>query len=79
MGGNLFLMVNPKYNGVQFFTPSHEIDLSPIYNKLKDIDPEADLFLHQSHHMVICGSGSAPESKTTILSFDQLIDVLKEI
>ncbi|EKD90815.1 MAG: hypothetical protein ACD_30C00087G0004 [uncultured bacterium] len=77
-GADIFLMLDPKYNSVQYFTPN-EIDLGPIYEALKKLDPDASWFLHQSHHMVICGSGSAPESKTTILSFDQLIDVLKEI
>lgn len=78
-GGDLFLMVNPKYNGVQYFTPSHTLDLSPIYDKVKQIDPKADWFLHQSHHMVLCGSSSAPDSKPTKLSFEQLIEVAKGV
>lgn len=79
MGGDLFLLVNPKYNGVQYFTPSHTLDLSPIYEKVKELDPEADWFLHQSHHMVICGSSSAPDSKKTKLSFEDLIKVAKSV
>ncbi|MBI2330536.1 hypothetical protein HYU94_04020 [Candidatus Daviesbacteria bacterium] len=78
-GGGLFLMYSPKTKGVQFFTPSFEIDLKPIYDKVKELDPQASWFLHQSHHMVICGSSSAPDSKPTKLSFEQLIDVAKEI
>ncbi len=79
MGGDLFLLVSPQHNGIQFFTPSHEIDLSAIYEKVKELDPGADWFLHQSHHMVLCGSGSAPDSKKTSLSFDKLIEVAKSI
>lgn len=79
MGGELFLMVNPKYNGVQYFTPSHTLDLSPIYEKVKALDPEADWFLHQSHHMVLCGSSAAPEAKPTKLSFEELIEVAKTV
>lgn len=78
-GGDLFLMYNPKYKSVQFFTPSFEIDLESIYKKLKSLDPEASWFLHQSHHMVICGSSSAPDSKPSKLSFEQLIEVAKAI
>lgn len=78
-GGDLFLLVSPKYNGVQFFTPSHEIDLSPIYEKLRKLDPEADWFLHQSHHMVLCGSSAAPDAKQTSLTFEELIDIAKSI
>lgn len=77
--GNLFLMYHPKHKGVQFFTPSFDIDLEPIYAKLKSLDPEATWFLHQSHHMVICGSSSAPDSKPTKLNFGQLIEVAKEL
>lgn len=75
-GANLFLMLDPKYGSVQFFTPK-DLDLEPIYKKIKQIDPEADWFLHQSHHMVICGSGSSPDSKISKLSFEQLIDIVK--
>ncbi|MDP3758574.1 MAG: hypothetical protein Q8Q86_02545 [Candidatus Daviesbacteria bacterium] len=77
-GGDLFFMYNPKHQSVQFFTPSFEIDLKPIYDKVKSLDPEASWFLHQSHHMVICGSSSAPDSKPTKLSFEELIKIVKE-
>lgn len=74
--GEVFLMYDPKYNSVQFFTPK-DIDLEPLYQKAKEKDPGADWFLHQSHHMVICGSSSAPDSKPTKLSFDELIEIAK--
>lgn len=78
-GGDLFLMYHPSSKSVQYFTPSFDIDLEPIYKKLKILDPEASWFLHQSHHMVICGSSSAPESKPTKLSFEELIEVAEEV
>jgi len=78
-GGDLFIIYHPKYSSVQYFTPSQTIDLSPIYEKVKSMDSQADWFLHQSHHMVLCGSSSAPDSKPTKLSFEQLIEVVKEI
>jgi len=84
--GDLFLMYHPKHKSVQYFTPSFEIDpdligidLEPIYRKVKELDSQASWFLHQSHHMVICGSSSAPDSKPTKLSFDQLIEAVKLI
>lgn len=75
--GKLYLMFNPKYKSVQFFAPN--LDLESIYKKVKELDPEASWFLHQSHHMVICGSASAPDSKSTKLSFEQLIEAVKSI
>ena len=77
MGGDLFLMLDPKHGGVQFFTPSHEIDLEPIYKKVMELDPDADWYLHQSHHMVLCGAGSKPDVQKTKLSFEQLIEASK--
>ncbi len=71
-------MYNPKFKSVQFFTPSFEIDLEPIYQKGKSLDPDATWFLHQSHHMVFAGgAGSAPDAVKTKLSFEQLIDLAK--
>ncbi len=77
--GDLFLILNPKHKSVQFFTPSFKIDLESIYKKVKEQDPEADWFLHQSHHMVLCGSSAAPEAKPTKLTFEELIEVAKNI
>lgn len=74
---DLYLLFDPEHTAVQFFTPSFSIDLEPIYIKVKEQDPEASWFLHQSHHMVICGSSSAPESKKTKLNFEQLIEIAK--
>ncbi len=73
-GGDLFIMINPKYKSVQFFTPSFEIDLESLYDKLKELDPEASWFLHQSHHMILCGAGAAPDFTPTKLSMQQLIE-----
>lgn len=78
-GGDLFLIYNPKYKSVQFFTPSDNLDLQPIYDKAKEKDPGAGWYLHQSHHIIICGSHTAPDSKPTKFSFDQLIELAKSI
>lgn len=75
--GKVYLMYHPRFKSVQFFAPN--LDLESIYKKVKELDPAASWFLHQSHHMVICGSSSAPDSKTTKLSFEELIQVVKEI
>lgn len=78
IGGDLFLIYNPKYRSVQYFTPS-DFDLESIYKKVKELDPEADWYLHQSHHIILCGSHTAPGSKPTKLTLDKLIEVAKSI
>lgn len=79
MGGDLFIIHNPKYPSIQYFTPSQTLDLSPIYEKVKEMDPDAGWYLHQSHHMVLCGSSAAPDAKPTKLTFEQLIEMSKSI
>lgn len=77
-GFDLVLMYDPHFKSAQFFTPSFEIDLEPIYKKLIEREPDSGWFLHQSHHMVICGSSSAPEHKTG-LSFEELVEIAKSV
>lgn len=75
-GFDLVLMYDPEFRSAQFFTPSFEIDLEPIYKKLIEKESDSGWFLHQSHHMVICGSSSAPEHRTS-LSFEELTEIAK--
>lgn len=77
--GALFLMYNPQYKSVQFYTPDKAIDLTPLYEKLQELDPEASWYLHHSKHFVLCGAGSDPKFTPTKLSFEQLIDVAKGV
>lgn len=76
--GDLYIIYSPKYKSVEYFTPSFEIDLEPIYKILEKKEPRR-WFLHHSHHMLLCGSGSAPDSKLTGLTFKQLIDIAKSV
>lgn len=53
------------------------IDLTDAYEKLKTLDPEATWFLHASKRMLLNGSSKNPEMKGTVLTLDQVIEVLK--
>lgn len=74
---NLFLIKSPKDKSVQIFTPKEGIDLTPLYIKVSELDPEASWYLHHAKRMILCGSGSAPDSKPTRLTLDELIGVAK--
>jgi hypothetical protein len=78
-GGDLFLIYKPKNGNVQYFTPSMEIDLEPIYKKLKELEPKSNWYLHQSHHMVLSGPTSKTDGDQTKLTFEQLIEAAKSI
>lgn len=79
-GFNIVITLNPTSKGLSITAPPKtEINLTPIYDKLVQIDKEADWFLHQSKKMVICGDASSPDSKKTELSLHELIEVVQSI
>ncbi len=58
---------------------SIDIDLTPVYEKVKELDPDATWFLHASKRMLLNGSSKNPEMRGSILSLDQVIEVLKTV
>ncbi|MEK7129505.1 MAG: chromate resistance protein ChrB domain-containing protein [Patescibacteria group bacterium] len=59
--------------------PKAEIDLTPVYNRLKALDPSATWFLHASRHMVLNGSSKNPDMKPTKKSLPEIIEVIKNV
>lgn len=55
------------------------IDLTLVYEKLKKMDPGATWFLHVSKKMLLNGSSKNPKMKSTRLSLDEIIKVLKSV
>lgn len=56
-----------------------EVDLTPVYLKLKDLEPKAGWFLHHHKKMVLCGAPSAPDAVKSKLSLKELIEVVKSV
>jgi hypothetical protein len=56
-----------------------DIDLTPAYEKLSQIDPHATWFLHASKKMLLNGTPKNPKMVPTKLTLDQIIEVLKTI
>jgi len=79
-GYQVVIQHDPKDNFMGVTAPGlSDVDLEPVYLKLKEADPEADWFLHQGHKMVLCGAGSAPDVTRTKLTLDQVIEIVKSI
>lgn len=57
--------------------PRDDIDLSAKYEEFLKADPTASWFLHASHHMVLNGSAKNPDMKPSMLTLEQVIDILK--
>jgi len=56
-----------------------QIDLTPVYERLKEMDPDATWFLHVSKRMLLNGTTKNPTMKPTSLSLKKIVEVIKEI
>lgn len=59
--------------------PSEKLDLTPVYEKVKELDPKADWFLHVSKNMLLNGSSKKPNVTPSKLSLNKLIDIIRNI
>lgn len=64
-----------KYDGEKEL----KIDLTPVYEKLKKMDPDATWFLHVSKRMLLNGSSKNPKMKGTKLTLAEIIKVLQDL
>lgn len=56
-----------------------EIDLTPVYEKVKEIDPYASWYLHVSKRMLLNGSAKNPKTIGTKLSLDEIVKVIEDL
>lgn len=77
-----FVMVvkkNPKSGAVQIYSrPDSGVDLTEVYQKVKNLDPEADWFLHSSKRLLLNESSVNPNMHPTKLNLQEIINILKE-
>lgn len=59
--------------------PDSPYELTRLYEILKSEDPKADWFLHASLHMLLNGSSKNPSMKPSVLSLQQVIDIIKKL
>lgn len=56
-----------------------DIDLTPIYEKLKKMDTSATWFLHVSKRMLLNGSTKNPDMRGTKLTLSEVVEVITNI
>ncbi len=77
MGFAVVIRRDPKKGYVRIKSlPKDEIDLTQVYNILKEKDQKATWFLHASRHMILNGSSKNPDMKPTTLTLLEIINVL---
>lgn len=80
MGFRVVIRKDPKKGYVRIKSlPVPEIDLTPLYDKLKTIDNSATWFLHASLHMILNGSAKNPDMKPSTLPLQTLVDIIKSL
>lgn len=66
-----------KYNGDG--QKERDIDLTPVYEIVKEKDPYASWFLHASKRMLLNGSSKNPNTIPTKFSIDEVIEILQSV
>jgi len=77
-GYKIVLRKDPKKGHVRIKSlPDPKIDLTPVHEKLKKLDPGATWFLHIERHMILNGSMKNPRVKPTKLGLREIIEILR--
>lgn len=78
-GFEILAQVNTKhgYRSVKGRSTSN-VDLTKAFKKVRELEPEAGWYLHQSKKLLLAGSSSAPDVVKSNLTLKELIAVLKE-
>jgi hypothetical protein len=58
--------------------PQTDVDFTQAFEKLKKLDTDATWFLHASKKILLNGSTHSPKMKSTRLSLEEIIKVLKK-
>ncbi|MDP3955568.1 MAG: DHH family phosphoesterase [bacterium] len=70
---------NPKTNHLRIYSRfDRGVDLRKAFKEFKKRDPEATWYLHPSRCLLLNGSRANPNMKTTSLSFEEIIEILKK-
>lgn len=78
MGYSLVIKKDPKRKNIRIYGRSDRgVDFSGAYKLLKNLDSDANWFLHASKCLLLNGSAKNPNMKPTKLSLEEVIDVLK--
>lgn len=77
-GYQLTISINSSngYRGIRAPAES-EVNLTETYKKIKEMEPEADWYLHQSKKLLLCGGDVAPNAKKSELSLKELVKLVR--
>lgn len=77
-GYQIFIYVDPEKNYRGIVAPGGKgIDFSPLFDKVKQLEPNAEWYLHFTKDLLICGSDKALNKNLSKLSLKDLIELTK--
>ena len=75
----LTMRKDPETGSVRIFARyDSKVDLTSLYNKVKELDPQSDWYLHTSKKMLLNQASVNPGMRPTKLSLETLISLLKK-
>ena len=78
MGYSLVVKKDSRIGNIRIYARwDRKVDLTKVYQQLKELDSEATWFLHASKCLLLNGSTRNPKMKPTKLSLQEIIAVLK--
>jgi len=79
-GFDMVVRRDPENHTIRIKTqPDPKSDLTPLYEKIRKVDPKATWFLHASKNMLLNGSSKNPHTIPSALTISRLIEILKKI
>jgi hypothetical protein len=54
-----------------------QVDLSPVYRDLRQVDADADWYLHPNRRLLLCGTAKSPPRAPSRLTLDELVTVIQ--
>jgi len=80
MGYNIAVRKDPDGGNIRIkAAPLPQIDLTPVYKAIVDLDRAGTWYFHPGRHMLLNGSKKHQGQKPSPLSLDQVIEVIKSI
>lgn len=80
MGFELVVIKDPQKGFVRIKTPPNpRLDLTPLYEKIKEKDKTGYWFLHILKNMLLNGSSVTPDVKPSPLTLQQVIEIIKAL
>ncbi|MFW6047151.1 MAG: DHH family phosphoesterase [Candidatus Woesearchaeota archaeon] len=76
-GYEIFLFKDKNTGFAGYKASGHsKVNFKGLFEKISEIEPNADWFLHSSGQLLLCGSSKAPQKRLTSLSLIELVEII---